>query len=385
MLLAFVLACLFLVQARNDVTWVPGALLLPVCLKSDYFEPVSRFQSFEEWKLRNLKDTNEGATIPQHLETNKVNQTREEWYKERFNYASSDCASTVLKSNPECKGSSAILVENKDSYMLNPCSANNKFFTVELCQDILIDTIHPCNFEYFSSMFRDVRVAVSDRYPAAEWHTLGDFRAENTRGVQSFTIRDPLLWARYARIELLTHYGNEFYCPLSLLRVYGTTMMDQVKQQEKRPTTTIARPLVTVTAWEFCPVETGLAMPTCPTVSLPSPTTALAAPVQTTLESIYEVIMKRISLLEANASLSLAYIEDQSRHLSGTEKKRFDRIDEVLHALSPSLTNINLSAHGERTRLDALDLNIAKLTRQVRLQWMGVAVLVCLVFRPWRF
>ncbi len=26
MLLAFVLACLVLVQARNDVTWVPGAM-----------------------------------------------------------------------------------------------------------------------------------------------------------------------------------------------------------------------------------------------------------------------------------------------------------------------------------------------------------------------
>lgn len=57
--------------------------------------------------------------------------------KERFNYASFDCAATVLKTNKECTGSTSILVENKDTYMLNKCSADNKFFIVELCDDIL--------------------------------------------------------------------------------------------------------------------------------------------------------------------------------------------------------------------------------------------------------
>ena len=155
--------------------------------------------------------------------------------KERFNYASFDCAATVLKTNPECKGSTAVLVENKDSYMLNECSAKNKFFIVELCNDILIDTIVLGNFEFFSSTFRTFRVSVSDRYPVKldKWRELGTFEARNTREVQAFLVENPLIWARYMRIEFLTHYGNEYYCPASLLRVHGKTMMDDYRHDVK--------------------------------------------------------------------------------------------------------------------------------------------------------
>ncbi|EED18185.1 Sad1/UNC domain protein [Talaromyces stipitatus ATCC 10500] len=153
--------------------------------------------------------------------------------KERFNYASFDCAATVLKTNPECSGSSSILIENKDSYMLNECRAKNKFLILELCDDILVDTIVLANYEFFSSIFRTFRVSVSDRYPvkADKWKELGIFEAKNTRAVQAFAVENPLIWARYVKIEFLTHYGNEFYCPLSLVRVHGTTMLEEYKNE----------------------------------------------------------------------------------------------------------------------------------------------------------
>ena len=155
--------------------------------------------------------------------------------KERSNYASFDCASTVLKTNAECKGSTAVLMENKDSYMLNICAAKNKFFIVELCDDILIDTVVLANFEFFSSMFRTFRVSVSDRYPVKldKWREIGSFEARNSREVQAFLIENPLIWARYLRIEFLTHFGNEYYCPVSLLRVHGTTMMEEFNHDVK--------------------------------------------------------------------------------------------------------------------------------------------------------
>lgn len=155
--------------------------------------------------------------------------------KERFNYASFDCAATVLKTNKESKGSTSVLVENKDSYMLNKCSADNKFFIVELCQDILVDTVVLANFEFFSSMFRTFRVSVSDRYPVKldKWRELGTFEARNSREVQAFLVESPLIWARYLRVEFLAHYGNEYYCPVSLLRVHGTTMMEEFNHDMK--------------------------------------------------------------------------------------------------------------------------------------------------------
>ncbi|KAJ5908443.1 hypothetical protein N7495_001125 [Penicillium taxi] len=154
--------------------------------------------------------------------------------KERFNYASFDCAATVLKTNSECKGSSSVLLENKDSYMLNECRAKNKFLILELCDDILVDTVVLANYEFFSSIFHTFRVSVSDRYPAKpdQWKELGIYEARNTREVQAFAVANSLIWARYLRIEFLTHYGHEFYCPVSLIRVHGTTMMEEYKHDE---------------------------------------------------------------------------------------------------------------------------------------------------------
>ena len=154
--------------------------------------------------------------------------------KERFNYASFDCAAAVLKSNPEAKGSSSILDENRDRYMLNKCGADNKFVIIEMCEDILVDTIVLANFEFFSSTFRSFRISVTDRYPTNErgWKILGTFMGNNTRAIQVFAVENPLIWARYLRLEFLSHYGTEFYCPLTLLRVHGTTMMEEYKNQE---------------------------------------------------------------------------------------------------------------------------------------------------------
>jgi Sad1 / UNC-like C-terminal len=174
---------------------------------------------------------NQGKDIPNTLRRSNDAGTT---FKERFNYASFDCAATILKTNSKSSGSSAVLVENKDRYMLNECSVENKFLILELCEDILIDTIVLANFEFFSSIFRTFRVSVSDRYPVRleKWKVLGTFEARNTREVQAFLIVNPLIWAKYVRIEFLTHYGNEFYCPLSLVRVHGTTMLEDYRHDE---------------------------------------------------------------------------------------------------------------------------------------------------------
>ncbi|KAJ2334177.1 hypothetical protein GGI00_001973, partial [Coemansia sp. RSA 2681] len=156
--------------------------------------------------------------------------------KERFNYASSDCAAVVLKANREARGLTSILNSKKDMYMLNECSARSKFVIVELCDDILVDTLVLGNYEFFSSTFRDTMVYVSDRYPPKEnstWTLLGHFQARNSRDAQVFPVIDPKIWARYIKVEFLTHYGQEFYCPLTVLKVYGATQMEQYRKEEE--------------------------------------------------------------------------------------------------------------------------------------------------------
>ncbi|MEI9913835.1 MAG: SUN domain-containing protein [Candidatus Saccharibacteria bacterium] len=153
--------------------------------------------------------------------------------KERFSFSSFDAGATVLKTSPGARNAKAILVENKDTYMLLECAGHNKYVIVELSDDILIDTIVLANFEFFSSMIRHFRVSVSDRYPVKmeKWKDLGTFEAKNSRDIQPFLVEHPLIWAKYLRIEFLSHYGKEYYCPVSLLRVHGTPDVRVVERQ----------------------------------------------------------------------------------------------------------------------------------------------------------
>ncbi|KJZ75988.1 hypothetical protein HIM_04444 [Hirsutella minnesotensis 3608] len=154
--------------------------------------------------------------------------------KERFSYSSFDAGATVLKTAPGAKNARAILVENKDTYMLLECAATSKYVIVELSDDILIDTIVLANFEFFSSMIRHFRVSVSDRYPVKteKWRDLGVFEARNSRDIQPFLVENPQIWAKYVKIEFMSHYGKEYYCPVSLLRVHGSRMLDSWKESE---------------------------------------------------------------------------------------------------------------------------------------------------------
>ncbi|KAJ4133730.1 hypothetical protein NW768_005318 [Fusarium equiseti] len=152
--------------------------------------------------------------------------------KERFSYSSFDAGATILKASPGAQNPRTILVENKDSYMLLECSAKSKFVIVELSDDVLIDTVVLANFEFFSSMFRHFTVSVSDRYPVKmdKWKQLGMFEARNSRDIQPFLVKNPQIFSKYVRIEFISHWGNEFYCPVSLLRIHGSRMLDSWKE-----------------------------------------------------------------------------------------------------------------------------------------------------------
>ncbi|KAG5979827.1 hypothetical protein E4U55_004719 [Claviceps digitariae] len=154
--------------------------------------------------------------------------------KERFSYSSFDAGATILKTSPGAKNAKAILVENKDTYMLLECDTSSKYVIVELSDDISVDTVVLANFEFFSSMIRHFRVSVSDRYPVKidKWRDLGTFEARNSRDIQPFLVENPQIWAKYVRIEFLTHFGNEYYCPISLLRIHGSRMLDSWKDSE---------------------------------------------------------------------------------------------------------------------------------------------------------
>ncbi|GJM92395.1 hypothetical protein PR202_ga08869 [Eleusine coracana subsp. coracana] len=143
-----------------------------------------------------------------------------------YNYAAASKGAKVLDFNKEAKGASNILDKDKDKYLRNPCSAEGKFVIIELSEETLVDTIAIANFEHYSSNLKEFEISSSLTYPTEKWKTLGRFTVANAKHAQNFTIPEPK-WARYLKLNLLTHYGSEFYCTLSMIEVYG---MDAVEK-----------------------------------------------------------------------------------------------------------------------------------------------------------
>nr|CAB3473477.1 unnamed protein product [Digitaria exilis] len=146
-----------------------------------------------------------------------------------YNYAAASKGAKVLAHNKEAKGAANILVDDKDKYLRNPCSADDKFVVVELSEETLVDTVALANLEHYSSTFRDFEVYGSMSYPTEAWELLGRFVAENAKHAQRFVLPEPR-WTRYLRLRLVSHYGSGFYCILSYLEVYGVDAVERMLQ-----------------------------------------------------------------------------------------------------------------------------------------------------------
>ncbi|KAF8412005.1 hypothetical protein HHK36_004564 [Tetracentron sinense] len=144
-----------------------------------------------------------------------------------YNYASASKGAKVVAYNKEAKGASNILGKDKDKYLRNPCSAEEKFVVIELSEETLVDTIEIGNFEHYSSNLKDFELLGSLVYPTDTWVKLGNFTAGNVKHAHRFALQDPK-WVRYLKLNLLSHYGSEFYCTVSVVEIYGVDAVERM-------------------------------------------------------------------------------------------------------------------------------------------------------------
>ncbi|XP_021171288.2 SUN domain-containing ossification factor isoform X4 [Fundulus heteroclitus] len=195
--------------------------------------------TFDEWK-RKMMEVEKEKTLSTHTSNNGGSHSAKKVQKNFNNYASVECGAKLLGANPEAKSTSAILKENMDLYMLNPCSTKI-WFIIELCEPIQLKQLDIANFELFSSTPKDFLVSISDRYPTNKWLKLGTFHARDERTVQSFPLDEQLyakyvkMFTKYIKVELVSHFGSEHFCPLSLIRVFGTSMVEEYEENVYPP------------------------------------------------------------------------------------------------------------------------------------------------------
>eukprot|EP01080_Neovahlkampfia_damariscottae_P007749 gene7749-12219_t len=164
----------------------------------------------------------------------------EEWIRgegrgSQLKFASADAGSKILESSSTMKKTSKILIEDKNSYLYwdptNNLSEN--YFIVELSEEISMHSFQIRNDEYFSSSIKLFEVYGSTKYPTKSWDLFDKFHADDKRRlIQTFSLKKPEI-TRYLKFVFLSYHLDEFYCTLSLLRVYGLTLIEDLKQEEK--------------------------------------------------------------------------------------------------------------------------------------------------------
>ncbi|KAM5238590.1 SUN domain-containing ossification factor isoform 4-T4 [Ctenodactylus gundi] len=190
--------------------------------------------TFDEWKKK-VMEVEKEKSQSLHPSSNGGPHATKKVQKNRNNYASVECGAKILAANPEAKSTSAILIENMDLYMLNPCSTKI-WFVIELCEPIQVKQFDIANYELFSSTPKDFLVSISDRYPTNKWIKLGTFHGRDERNVQSFPLDEQMyakyvkMFIKYIKVELVSHFGSEHFCPLSLIRVFGTSMVEEYEE-----------------------------------------------------------------------------------------------------------------------------------------------------------
>uniref|UniRef100_A0A8C1ZR40 SUN domain containing ossification factor n=1 Tax=Cyprinus carpio TaxID=7962 RepID=A0A8C1ZR40_CYPCA len=180
--------------------------------------------TFDEWKKK-VMEVEEKKSQSMHTSSNGSPHPVKKVQKNfKNNYASVECGAKILSANNEAKSTSAILMENMDLYMLNPCSTKI-WFVIELCEPIQVKQLDIANFELFSSTPKDFLVSISDRYPTNKWIKLGTFHARDERTVQSFPL-DEQLYAKYVKVKGYLIFVL-LMCIFVCIRVFGTSMVEE--------------------------------------------------------------------------------------------------------------------------------------------------------------
>ena len=149
--------------------------------------------------------------------------------KKLINFASLAAGAVVLEKPKSSKGYSNLLNDDRDKYGISPCK-DKKWLVIGLSEDILVRTVVMENYEKYSSLLHEFQVLGSTSYPASEWYDFGNYTAEARLGAQYFHLEHPA-WARYLKFKFLTMHGSEFYCTLSQIKVFGSTVLETFKRE----------------------------------------------------------------------------------------------------------------------------------------------------------
>ncbi|KAL0237564.1 hypothetical protein PCE1_000958 [Barthelona sp. PCE] len=216
--------------------------------------------------------------------------------KNRVNFAADHLGAKLLYANKKVQNAKNILNPRKDKYLMTATSEPLDF-VVELTETIVPEYIVLGNFELYSDGIQGFEVSVlkDNVYHEGEnvWLSIGNFTATKERTKQVFALRNNTKrWmTRFLRVEVSSFYKKSSFATLSVMEVYGTREVDEIRRILSVSQTTLANVRSTLkNATIQRPVRKDI-------------------PKQLDV-SLLKHISERVSNLELNATLVSAFLDD---------------------------------------------------------------------------
>lgn len=160
--------------------------------------------------------------------------------RSRRDFASKNSGAIVLRSDPGVKNANSILSRSNDDYLLVPgCDENSKEVIIHLSEEVGVEEILADNHEDFSASFDEITFYGESDYPPQnnKWKKIGVMRPQ--KGINYYLAEiDPQYkqdrsMIRYLRLLMQGTQGNELYCTLTHVQVYGRSMHASLKESFK--------------------------------------------------------------------------------------------------------------------------------------------------------
>lgn len=147
---------------------------------------------------------------------------------QKVDYASKSVGAILLESSNHFSGTGHLLQKDKDKYAIVACENTPVDVTIGLSEDILVKQVKISNYERYSGSMRHLHLYSSTKN-TGEWSDLGIYELDHSYET-TLDLRSPV-WARYLKLEFLDYYGNEYYCTVSQISVFGSTMLQGFHEQ----------------------------------------------------------------------------------------------------------------------------------------------------------
>jgi hypothetical protein len=145
-----------------------------------------------------------------------------------------ESGATILDQQGVINAKSILSKSNEDYLILKQCDEHaNNSLVIHLSEDVTVDSILASNHEEFSVNLQEIQFFGSNDYPPKKWINLKSIfprEGEDSHLLELDMHPETQKMIRYLKVIMIGQDGNQLYCTLTNIRIYGKSMHSVLKE-----------------------------------------------------------------------------------------------------------------------------------------------------------